>query len=214
MLALLFLLSTLASVPGDALAAPTIPASPYSTGGFTDRDAIDRPSHWKGAACQIAPGLVGGLIGSMVGAVVGAGLGGLVGGTAGGGGTQSDPDKDPPLISDRLAAALFGMVVGAGIGEGLGTGLLVHLSADPDRPSRGVLLPMLGGVVGFAAGAYAISQAMGNDPGGWIVLGGIAGSSLGAITLDRLTSRDWRDVQISTWSPRKGVDGLRMSLAF
>lgn len=213
MLNLLFLLSALASFPGDGLVAPSVPVSAYSSAGFTDREATDRPSRWKGAAGQIAPGLTGGLLGSVVGGVVGAGLGLVVGGAAGGG-TQSDPDSDPPLISNALAATLFGVVVGAGIGEGLGTGLLVHLAADPDRPSRGVLLPMLGGVVGFAGGAYGVSKAVGDDPGGWIVLGGVAGSTLGAIALDRLTSRDWRDVRVSAWSPRKGAEGLKLSLAF
>lgn len=213
MLNLLSLLSALASFPGDAMATSMLPASPYSSAGFTDREANERSSRWKGAAGQIVPGLTGGLVGSMVGGLVGAGLGLMVGGAAGGG-TQSDPDKDPPLLSNPLASALFGMVVGAGIGEGLGTGLLVHLAADPDRPSRGVLLPMLGGVVGFAGGAYAVYKATETDPGGSIVLGGIAGSTIGAIVLDRLTSRDWRDVHVSAWSPRRGAEGLKVSLAF
>ncbi len=199
------------------------PSSWYQIGPCPERFAsmyrVDDPARehepatsdsgrWSRSGSQFLSGAGYGLLGSYLGAVTGA-VAGLV--WLG----VREPSGDETCDRHCDLGAVFVVLVSSGIGSVLGwpigAGYGVSTSAPARHPSRGILPGVLGATLG-TAGGMALGLAAGDQD--VFSLGVLFGAPAGALLVDRLFARDPNSVSVAPWSPRPGMQGARVGLAF
>lgn len=174
-----------------------------SGGRMPDR-AGGVPSRWDGAGGQFLAGTAGGAIGVLGG--------GFIGGMIAAAGVRDDESWG------ALGAVLFGVSLGAATGGTILTATFVKLASPDAYPSRGILPAWSGSVLGVVAGGVLVGQIarLSNDVdwGIWPAIGTlVVSSSAGAVLLDRAVASP-ASFSVAPWSPRPGMQGARVGLAF
>lgn len=184
--------------PEDQVILDGVPESRVSD--RTDNTA----SRWDGAGGQFLAGTAGGAIGAVGGGFVGGAIAGSMIGDDGGWGA--------------LGALLFGVGLGAGVGGTVMTATFVKLASPDAYPSRSIWPAWFGSVLGVVAGGVLVGQVAsssnGTDWGIWPAIGTlVVSSSAGAVLLDRAVASP-ASFSVAPWSPRPGMQGARVGLAF
>lgn len=162
------------------------------------------PSRWDGAGGQFLAGTAGGAIGAVGGGFMGGAIAGAMVRDDGGWGA--------------LGALLFGIGIGAGVGGTAMTATFVKMASSDAYPSRSIWPAWGGSVLGVVAGGVLVAQVAsssnGTDWGIWPAIGTIVVcSSTGAVLLDRAVASP-TSFSVVPWSPRPGMQGAHVRLAF
>lgn len=118
-------------------------------------------------------------------------------------------------LGDILLGAAVGGTVGGVALEVVG----VKLASSDAYPSRGMAPAVAGSVMGIAAGFIVVNSVAAASPthvdwGFWPGFATIVGcSSLSAVLFDRAFAMP-RSMSLAAWSPRPGLEGAKLSLAF
>lgn len=209
---------SISGVPGNAVANSSLLDSIPSS------SVEPEPSRWENVGSQFLAGTAGGAVGTIGGTFVGALGGGIVGGLLFGTGPNNDDDDDGDegglvSISPQAGSIIIGGLIGAVLGGPAGTAFMVERASPNQCPSRGMLPAFFGSVLG-AGGSIAVIGYMGvtgNSDYQWGLVSGslfvLGSSSLGAVLLDRAVASP-ASFSVAPWSPRPGMQGARVGLAF
>lgn len=208
--------ASISGAPGNAVASSFLLESSPSLG------VEPESSRWENVGGQFLAGTAGGVVGTIGGGLVGVVGGGVVGVALFGTGSEDDDDGDEGglvSISPQAVSMVIGGLIGAALGGSAGTAFMVERVSPSQYPSRGMLPAFFGSVLG-AGGSIAVMGYMGQTgvsdfqwgfaSGTLFVLGS---SSLGAVLLDRAVASP-ASFSVAPWSPRPGMQGARVGLAF